>query len=222
MFDHVPGINFAWFQSPPRPISGRLPAINRGCTFQYSVTRNFARNQLKFFTVKELPAAEHPAGISAGLTDHAKLMYDMHVLAYQCELTRIVTFLLAHEFSGRTYPEAGVPDEHHPISHHQGDPEWLAKLSCLFGNQGPKIRLIQRSPSVAAGREHYGCRSGQAPDRVRLRVARRRVIALVARTSAGTRGSDTSVSGVSGRGHRQGAHNLHFIVSFREVCVNTS
>jgi len=61
--------------------------------------------------------------------EHAKLMYDLQVLAFQCDLTRVVTFMLGHEFSGRTYPEIGVPDAHHAISHHQGDPERLAKLA---------------------------------------------------------------------------------------------
>jgi hypothetical protein len=78
---------------------------------------------------RELPVFDHPAGIPATLTEHTRLMYDLMVLAYQVDLTRLVTFMLAHEFSGRTYPEAGVPDAHHAISHHQGDPERLAKLA---------------------------------------------------------------------------------------------
>jgi hypothetical protein len=78
---------------------------------------------------REMPVVNHPAGIPASLTEHVKLMYDLQVLAYQCDLTRVVTFMLAHEFSGRTYPEVGVPDAHHAISHHQGDPERLAKLA---------------------------------------------------------------------------------------------
>jgi hypothetical protein len=78
---------------------------------------------------KELPVLDHPAGIPASLMEHAKLMYDLQVLAFQCDLTRVVTFMLGHEFSGRTYPEIGVPDAHHAISHHQGDPERLAKLA---------------------------------------------------------------------------------------------
>jgi hypothetical protein len=78
---------------------------------------------------KELPVLDHPAGIPVNLTDHAKLMYDLQILAFQCDLTRVITFMLGHEFSGRTYPEIGVPDAHHAISHHQGDPERLAKLA---------------------------------------------------------------------------------------------
>jgi hypothetical protein len=53
----------------------------------------------------------------------------LYALAWQCDLTRVITFMIAHEFSGRTYPEIGVPDAHHPISHHQNDPVRLAKLA---------------------------------------------------------------------------------------------
>jgi hypothetical protein len=72
---------------------------------------------------------EHPAGIPTAFADHTRLMYDLYALAYQCDMTRVITFMIAHEFSGRTYPEIGVPDAHHPISHHQGDPARLAKLA---------------------------------------------------------------------------------------------
>jgi len=78
---------------------------------------------------KELPVVEQPAGIPATFEQHAKLMYDLYALAYQCDLTRVITFMIAHEFSGRTYPEIGVPDAHHPISHHQNDPVRLAKVA---------------------------------------------------------------------------------------------
>ena len=77
----------------------------------------------------ELPVVDQPAGIPVTFEEHAKLMYDLYALAYQCDMTRVVTFMIAHEFSGRTYPEIGVPDAHHPISHHQGDPARLAKLA---------------------------------------------------------------------------------------------
>jgi hypothetical protein len=78
---------------------------------------------------RELPVVDHPPGIPAAFEDHAKLMFDLYALAYQCDMTRVITFMIAHEFSGRTYPEIGVPDAHHPISHHQNDPVRLAKLA---------------------------------------------------------------------------------------------
>jgi hypothetical protein len=78
---------------------------------------------------RETPTIEHPAGVPASFSEHVKLMYDLYVLAYQADLTRVVTFMTGHEFSGQTYPEAGVPDAHHAISHHQGNPASLAKLA---------------------------------------------------------------------------------------------
>ena len=78
---------------------------------------------------RNLPVLARPTGIPATFEEHAKLMYDLQLLAYQSDLTRVVTFMLGHEITGRSYPEIGVPDAHHPISHHQGDPEKLAKLS---------------------------------------------------------------------------------------------
>jgi hypothetical protein len=61
--------------------------------------------------------------------DHAKLMFDLQALALQGDVTRIITFQLAREASTRTYPEVGVPEAHHPTSHHGGDAEKLEKLS---------------------------------------------------------------------------------------------
>jgi Protein of unknown function (DUF1552) len=78
---------------------------------------------------RELPLVAHPAGIPNNYDDHAKLMCDLMVLAYQCDLTRVATFMMGREFSGMTYPFIGVPDAHHPISHHQREPEKVAKVA---------------------------------------------------------------------------------------------
>ena len=77
---------------------------------------------------KELPRVDHPAGIPATYDDHVRLMCDLQVLAYQTDLTRVVTFMLGREFSGVTYPQIGVPDAHHPITHHQQEAEKIAKV----------------------------------------------------------------------------------------------
>jgi hypothetical protein len=77
---------------------------------------------------RELPAMEQPAGIPALFEEHAKLMYDMQVLAYQADLTRVISFMVGHESSTRAYPEIGVPDAHHPLSHHGGNPDKIAML----------------------------------------------------------------------------------------------
>jgi hypothetical protein len=78
---------------------------------------------------RDLPTMMQPAGIPGSFAEHARLMFDLQVLAYQADLTRVVTFMVGREFSGRTYPEIGAPDAHHPTSHHQNDPEKLDKLT---------------------------------------------------------------------------------------------
>ena len=80
-------------------------------------------------SAEELPVMARPAGIPDTFEGHAKLMFDLQVLAYQSDLTRVITFMLGREFSGRTYPQIGVTDPHHPLSHHQYNPDALAKLA---------------------------------------------------------------------------------------------
>ena len=76
-----------------------------------------------------MPLLERPLGVPVGFAEHAGLMYDLQLLAYQTDRTRVVTFMSGHELSGRTYREIGVPDAHHPLSHHRNVPEALAKLT---------------------------------------------------------------------------------------------
>ncbi|HIF23544.1 MAG TPA: DUF1552 domain-containing protein [Gemmatimonadetes bacterium] len=76
----------------------------------------------------EIPLIDQPAGIPDTFGEHAKLMFDLMALAYETDLTRVVTFMMGREITGRTYAEIGVADAHHPISHHQRDPVKLEKL----------------------------------------------------------------------------------------------
>ncbi|HEY7169249.1 MAG TPA: DUF1552 domain-containing protein [Vicinamibacterales bacterium] len=78
---------------------------------------------------RQLPLVEQPAGVPASFEEHARLMFDLMALAYQTDLTRVCTFMIGREQSTRTYPEIGVPEPHHPISHHQQRPEYLEKLA---------------------------------------------------------------------------------------------
>jgi hypothetical protein len=81
-------------------------------------------------SARELPVVDAPSGsIPSSFEEYAKVMFDLQVLAYQSDLTRVITFMLGKELSNRTYPEIGVPDPHHPLSHHQNDPQKLEKLS---------------------------------------------------------------------------------------------
>jgi hypothetical protein len=77
----------------------------------------------------KMPDLDRPVGVPAAFADHAKLMFDLQLLAFQADITRVVTFQLTREQTNRTYPEIGVADPHHPISHHGNDPEKLAKIA---------------------------------------------------------------------------------------------
>jgi hypothetical protein len=77
----------------------------------------------------QLPDLDRPVGVPAAYADHAKLMFDLQVLALQGDVTRVMTFQLARETSNRTYTEIGVPDPHHPLTHHGNDPEKIARMA---------------------------------------------------------------------------------------------
>jgi hypothetical protein len=77
----------------------------------------------------KLQDLDRPLGVPAAYADHARLMFDLQVLALQGDVTRVLTFQLARETSTRTYPEIGVSDPHHPLTHNGGDPEKLARVA---------------------------------------------------------------------------------------------
>jgi hypothetical protein len=76
-----------------------------------------------------LPDLDRPTGVPVSYADHARLMFDLQVLALQVDVTRVITFQLARETSNRTYPEIGVPDPHHPLTHHGNDPQKVARMA---------------------------------------------------------------------------------------------
>ena len=78
---------------------------------------------------RELPEVAQPAGIPDSFEEYANLMFDLMLVAYQADLTRVCTFLVGREKSVRTYPEIGVAEPHHPVSHHRRRPEQLEKLA---------------------------------------------------------------------------------------------
>jgi hypothetical protein len=79
-------------------------------------------------STRELPVVDQPVGVPSDYAEHAHLQMDLLALAYQTDLTRISTFMLAREVSGRAYPEIGVSDSHHPLSHHQDESAKLERL----------------------------------------------------------------------------------------------
>ena len=77
----------------------------------------------------ELPRMEQPQGIPPVFEDHLELMLDLQTLAFQSDLTRVISFMIGKEQSARPYPQIGVPEAHHPLSHHDNIPELIAQMS---------------------------------------------------------------------------------------------
>jgi hypothetical protein len=77
----------------------------------------------------ELPDMDQPQGAPPVFEDHLALMLDLQLLAFQSDLTRVITFMLGKEQSARPYPQIGVPEAHHPLSHHNDIPELVARMS---------------------------------------------------------------------------------------------
>ena len=77
---------------------------------------------------RDLPSLARPSGVPATFQEHAKLMFDLQVVAFQADLTRMITFMVGREKTDRPYPEIGIPDAHHPLTHHAGDPQKIEKV----------------------------------------------------------------------------------------------
>jgi len=93
------------------------------------------------------PDFAQPAGIPDGFDQHVRLLYDLQLLAYQSDLTRVITFMYGREQTGRPYPQIGVPEPHHPVTHHQNDPVKMEKCTriqrhhiALFAEYLEKLR----------------------------------------------------------------------------------
>ena len=78
---------------------------------------------------KQGPDVEQPSGVPDGFEPHVQLLYDLQVLAYQSDLTRVITFMYGREQTGRTYPQIGIPEPHHPLTHHQNDAAKMEKCT---------------------------------------------------------------------------------------------
>ena len=77
----------------------------------------------------EIPSLDQPPGAPPVFEDHLALMFDLNLLAFQSDLTRVASFMISKEQSPRPYPQIGVPEAHHPLSHHNNVPELIAKMS---------------------------------------------------------------------------------------------
>ncbi len=98
----------------------------------------------------DLPELDQPAGVPPAFEEHMEIMQDLQVLALQTDLTRVITFMMSKEQSPRPYPQIGVPDAHHPLSHHNNNPVLVERMSkintyhtTLFAKYLDKLSAIQ-------------------------------------------------------------------------------
>jgi hypothetical protein len=103
----------------------------------------------------QMPDVKIPEGIPTSYEEHIRTMFDLMVLAFQTDTTRLSTFMLAHDGSNRSFPELGVPDAHHSLSHHQSDPQKLAKIAKIdqfylrqFGYFLDKMKAVKEGDST--------------------------------------------------------------------------
>jgi hypothetical protein len=75
------------------------------------------------------PTIDKPTGIPVLYADYINLMFDLQIIAFQTDSTRVVTTMMGREGSMRTYPEIGVPDPHHPLTHHRNNAEWIQRVT---------------------------------------------------------------------------------------------
>jgi uncharacterized protein DUF1552 len=98
------------------------------------------------------PVIDLPVSAPAEFVDHARLMMDLMVIAYQTDLTRVVTFMLAHEGSNRSYREIGISDGHHDCTHHQNDPVKISKTIQINTHHVSQFAyLLERMKSTPDG-----------------------------------------------------------------------
>lgn len=101
---------------------------------------------------RPLPVLEQPAGIPGTFEEHLRLMYDLMALAFQTDLTRVSTFMVGKELSSRAFPEIGVPEPWHPLSHHANNPDKLAKQGKLNAYQMTLFaHLLRKLQATADG-----------------------------------------------------------------------
>ena len=121
-----------------------------------------------------LPAVlTRPVGVPSDWEEHAKLMFDLQVLALQADITRVITFQLAREVSTRTYPQIGVAEPHHAMSHHQNSPEKLAKLAKINAYHVSLFGYLLEKLKATPGRRRHAARSLAVSARQRPRQSGR-------------------------------------------------
>ena len=118
------------------------------------IERRIQKAEEQSATMK-IPVMERPVGIPETFEEHAKLMSDLMVIACQTDMTRVITFMMAREGCNRSYREIGVPDGHHSVTHHQNDPEKIAKTQKIDEHHVKSFAyLVKRLNETPGWRRH--------------------------------------------------------------------
>jgi len=115
-----------------RRLAGKLGASDRRKIDEYLSAVREIEQRIDLAEKEDrqiVPSIQKPEGYPAAFDEYVSLMFDLLVVAFQTDLTRVSTFMLAREGSTRTYREIGIPDAHHALSHHRGNPEWIEKVA---------------------------------------------------------------------------------------------
>jgi hypothetical protein len=115
-----------------RQLQQKLGATDKGKVGDYleslrDVERRIQKAEEQSRT--NVPDVQRPAGVPDGFQPHVELLYDLQLLAFQSDLTRVITFMYGREQTGRPYPQIGIAEPHHPLTHHQNNPDKMAKCT---------------------------------------------------------------------------------------------
>ncbi len=139
-------------QEDARSLQGRLGARDREKLDEYFGAIREVEKRIAAAEGPRGPAVPAPAGVPASFLEHVRIMMDLTALAFQGDATRIVVFMLAHEGSNRAFPEIGIPEAHHQISHHQGNLEKLSKIARIDRFYVDRLKdFIERLKAVPDG-----------------------------------------------------------------------
>jgi hypothetical protein len=138
-------------QESARNLERDLGAADRRKMDQYLTSvREVEQRMAAVEKDERIPPVDKPSGIPFLFSDYVKLMFDLQVIAFQSDLSRVSTMMIGREGSVRTYPEIEVPDPHHPLTHHRGHPDFIekvTKINCfhveLFAHFVAKLKSTQ-------------------------------------------------------------------------------
>ncbi len=138
-------LNTTLGQSDQQKINDYLESIRE-------IERRLQQAEVAIARNADLVIPDAPAGIPFDYEEHLQMMFDLMILAYQTETTRVATFMMARELSNRTYSMVGVNEGHHATSHHQNDPEKMAKnVKIQTWHVGQFARFLEKMDAVQEG-----------------------------------------------------------------------